>query len=179
MCRDFGFFHRRRRAGKTGGQVRSQARSNKDIERGRYLVMITGCNDCHTPNFLVNGGKTPEKDRLTGGTVGWRGPWGTTYPANLRLYFQEVNEEQWVQMAKEIQRRPPMPYFSLNALAEADARAIYRYIRSLGPVGVPAPKFVPADKEPPQPYVQFPMTKSLGQGRGRYPAAAALLVLQV
>ena len=133
--------------------------ASKEIERGRYLVMITGCHDCHTPNFLVNGGKTPEKDFLVGGTVGWRGSWGTTYPANLRLYFQEVNEEQWVGVAKEIQRRPPMPYFSLNAMAEADVRAIYKYIRSLGPTGVQAPKFVPADKEPPQPYVQFPVTK--------------------
>jgi hypothetical protein len=35
-------------------------------------------------------------------------------------------------------------------------RAIYQYIRYLGPASVPAPKFVPADKEPPQPYVKFP-----------------------
>jgi mono/diheme cytochrome c family protein len=130
--------------------------SNKEVERGRYLVMITGCNDCHTPDFLVNGGKTPEKDRLTGGTMGWRGPWGTTYPANLRLYFNDMAEDQWVQVAREIQRRPPMPYFSLNAMTEADVRAIYKYMRHLGPAGTLAPKFVPPDKEPPQPYVQFP-----------------------
>lgn len=130
--------------------------SSKQVERGRYLVMITGCHDCHTPNFLVNGGKTPEKDYLTGGTLGWRGPWGTTYPANLRLYFANMSEDEWVQVAKEIQRRPPMPYFSLNAMTAADVRAIYKYIRYLGPAGTPAPKFVPADKAPPQPYVQFP-----------------------
>jgi mono/diheme cytochrome c family protein len=129
--------------------------SSKQIERGRYLVMITGCNDCHTPNFLVNGGKIPENDRLTGGTTGWRGPWGTTYPANLRLYFQGLTEQMWVQVAKEIQRRPPMPYFSLNAMSEADVRAIYKYIRHLGPAGAPAPSFIAADKEPPKPYVQF------------------------
>jgi len=128
----------------------------EDLERGRYLVAITGCNDCHTPGFLVNGGKTPQKDWLTGGVVGWRGPWGTAYPANLRLYFQEITEAQWVQVAKEIQRRPPMPYFSLNSMSEADVRAMYRFIRSLGPAGKPAPKFVPPDKVPPQPYVQFP-----------------------
>jgi mono/diheme cytochrome c family protein len=130
--------------------------NSKQIERGQYLVMITGCNDCHTPNFLVNGGKTAESDRLVGGKLGWRGPWGTTYPVNLRLLFQEMSEEQWVQIAKEIQRRPPMPYFSLNAMSQADVRAIYAYIRHLGPAGEPAPKFVPADKEPPKPYVQFP-----------------------
>lgn len=134
----------------------SKAAGSKQVERGRYLVMITGCHDCHTPGFLVNGGKTPAKDYLIGGTLGWRGPWGTTYPANLRLYFQNLTEDQWVQLAKEIQRRPPMPFFSLNAMAEADVRAIYQYIRSLGAAGVPAPAFVPPGKEPPQPYVQFP-----------------------
>jgi hypothetical protein len=49
-----------------------------------------------------------------------------------------------------------MPYFSLNAMSEADVRSVYKYIRSLGPAGKPAPKFVPPDKVPPQPYVQFP-----------------------
>jgi mono/diheme cytochrome c family protein len=127
-----------------------------DIERGRYLVAVSGCNDCHTPGFLVQGNKVPQKDWLTGGVLGWRGPWGTTYPANLRLYFQEITEEQWVHVAKEIQRRPPMPYYSLNQMAEPDVRAMYKYIRSLGPAGKPAPKYVPPDKVPPQPYVQFP-----------------------
>jgi hypothetical protein len=72
------------------------------------------------------------------------------------LYFQEITEEQWVQVAKEIQRRPPVPSYSLNAMTEADVRALYKYVRSLGPAGNPAPKFVPADKAPPQPFVQFP-----------------------
>lgn len=133
--------------------------SKKDIERGRYLVMISGCNDCHTENFLVSGGKTPEKDRLTGTRLGWRGPWGTTYPPNLRLYFNGISEEQWLQVAREIERKPPMPFFSLNAMTPADARSIYRYIRSLGPAGERAPKFLPPDQEPPQPYVQFPTAK--------------------
>ena len=134
----------------------SSKTDTNDIQRGRYIVTIAGCHDCHTPGFLVSGHKIPEKDWLTGGVMGWRGPWGTTYPTNLRLYFQEITEAQWVQVAKEIQRRPPMPYYSLNSMSEADVRAMYKYIRSLGPAGKPAPKFVPPDKVPPQPYVQFP-----------------------
>lgn len=130
--------------------------ADRQVERGRYLVMIAGCNDCHTPNFMVSGGSTPEQERLTGSTMGWRGPWGTTYPVNLRLYFQGMSEEMWVNVAKEIQRRPPMPYFALNAMSQADVRAIYRYIRHLGPAGKPAPAFVPPDKDPSTPYVQFP-----------------------
>ena len=129
---------------------------SKDIERGRYLVAIMGCNDCHTENFMAGGAKIPERDRLTGAKLGWRGAWGTTYPTNLRLYYQETTEEQWIQVAREVQRRPPMHYFALNAMPKEDVTAIYRYIRSLGPAGEPAPKSVPPDREPPQPYVLFP-----------------------
>jgi len=31
------------------------------LERGKYLVTITGCNDCHTPGYAEGEGKTPEK----------------------------------------------------------------------------------------------------------------------
>lgn len=130
-------------------------RTDRTIERGRYLVDIAGCNDCHTEGFMTKGGKVPEGERLTGSGLGWRGPWGTTYAANLRLYFQDITEEQWLKIAREIQRRPPMPYYSLNAMSEADARAVYRYIRHLGAAGKPAPSFVAGDREPPKPYVSF------------------------
>ena len=138
-------------------QSAAKSPDGKQIERGRYLVMITGCHDCHTPNYIAKGGKVPAKDFLTGDKRGWRGSWGTTYPANLRLYFNNITDEQWIQVAKTIEARPPMPYFALNAMTRADVLSIYEYIRSLGPAGEPAPRFVPADKEPPQPYVQFPM----------------------
>ena len=57
----------------------------KTVERGRYLLRTSGCNDCHTPGYPLFEGKTPEDLWLTGDTFGWRGPWGTTYGANLRL----------------------------------------------------------------------------------------------
>jgi mono/diheme cytochrome c family protein len=44
------------------------------IERGRYLVSISGCNDCHTGGYAETGGKTPEADWLTGVPVGFSGP---------------------------------------------------------------------------------------------------------
>jgi hypothetical protein len=47
------------------------------VERGRYLVSIAGCNDCHTANYPVRGGKVPEAEWLTGDALGWRGPWRT------------------------------------------------------------------------------------------------------
>ena len=63
----------------------AQQKGDPQVARGRYLITIAGCNDCHTPNYPQSGGKTPEKEWLTGDALGWRGPWGTTYAPNLRL----------------------------------------------------------------------------------------------
>ena len=129
---------------------------DKDIERGRYLVGIAGCNDCHTPGFALKGGKVAEAQWLTGDALGWRGAWGTTYAPNLRLYMQTLKEEEWVKKAKTLTTRPPMPWFNLHRMSERDLRAVYRYVRYLGPAGKPAPDYVPPERTPAQPYVQFP-----------------------
>jgi mono/diheme cytochrome c family protein len=126
------------------------------VARGRYLIQIGGCNDCHTANYPQAGGKVPEAQWLTGDILGWRGPWGTTYPINLRLYMQDFTEDQWVKKAKTLNTRPPMPWFNLHDMRASDLRAMYRYIRHLGPAGKPAPAYLPPDKTPPQPFVQFP-----------------------
>lgn len=127
------------------------------VERGSYVVMIGGCNDCHTPGFAEHGGKAREQDLLTGSNVGWRGPWGTTYPVNLRLYFQGITEKEWLKDAKKLNGRPPMPFWAINHMGKGDLRAVYRYVRSLGPAGQPAPAYVPPGVEPKTPTVQFPM----------------------
>jgi len=126
------------------------------IERGKYLVQVSGCNDCHTPGYLMSEGKTPEKDWLKGDTFGWHGPWGTTYPPNLRLFVKDLSEAQWIQEAKTLKRRPPMPWFNLNKMSDDDLSAIYHFIKSLGDPGVPAPAYIPPDKQPPMPYATFP-----------------------
>lgn len=62
------------------------AQSDKSsVDRGRYLITIAGCNDCHTAGYPESGGKVPEFQWLKGSPIGYQGPWGTTYPANLRL----------------------------------------------------------------------------------------------
>ena len=93
---------------------------------------------------------------LVGDELGWRGPWGTTYPVNLRLYMQSLTEQQWLTVAKTTEMRPPMPWFTLRAVAEADLKALYQYVRHLGPAGKAANAYLPPDKEPQPPFVQFP-----------------------
>lgn len=135
----------------------AKAPDRASIERGRYLVRIGGCNDCHTAGYGMSGGKVPEAQWLTGDKLGFRGPWGTTYPSNLRLAMGKLTEQEWVKLAKTAEYRPPMPWFNLHAMTEQDLRAMYRFVRSLGPGGEPAPAYVPPGQPPAGPYVSFPM----------------------
>lgn len=140
----------------TAHAATSGAADAKDIARGRYLVKIAGCNDCHTPGWPQSGGKVPEAAWLTGDVVGFGGDWGTTYPSNLRLYMQGVSEAQWMTVARTQMMRPPMPWFALRDMSDADLRAIYRFIRKLGPAGQPAPAYLPPGQAAKGPVIQFP-----------------------
>jgi mono/diheme cytochrome c family protein len=142
--------------GDTPQQKSSLLKADPQIQRGKYLVKIAGCNDCHTAGYAAAGGKIPESEWLMGDKLGWRGPWGTTYAPNLRLYMRDMSEGKWVQRAKTVETRPPMPWFVLHDMTEQDLRAIYKYVTALGPAGEPAPIYVPPGKEPHTPYVQFP-----------------------
>lgn len=122
--------------------------AQSDIEHGRYLVTIGGCNDCHTPGYLAKGGNVPEDRWLVGDRIGFSGPWGTTYPSNLRSLLANMSEDEWVQYAQTLETRPPMPWFNLRAFAEGDLRAIHRYIRSLPRDNGTVPDYVPPDQQP-------------------------------
>lgn len=126
------------------------------IERGRYLVHVAGCNDCHTPGYAAADGKVSEKLWLTGDALGWSGPWGTTYASNLRLYMARHTEASWLKTARSFKPRPPMPWFNVHAMSDRDLRALYRYVRHLGPAGEPAPAYVPPGGNPQGPVVRFP-----------------------
>ena len=125
------------------------------LARGDYLVRIGGCNDCHTPGYAEAGGEVPKAQWLVGSPLGWHGPWGTTYPANLRLKLQDMDEAAWLKYSAELHTRPPMPDFAVRAMQEDDRRAIYRFIRSLGPGGQPAPAYLPPGQAPQPPYVEW------------------------
>jgi mono/diheme cytochrome c family protein len=126
-----------------------------EVERGKYLVTITGCNDCHTAGYLVTHGKVDESKWLMGDALGWSGPWGTTYAPNLRLTAAQLSADEFATLARS-PLRPPMPYFNLREMKDEDVRAIYAYLRHLGPAGEPAPKALPPGETPPGPYVKFP-----------------------
>jgi mono/diheme cytochrome c family protein len=131
------------------------------IKRGEYLVSTSGCNDCHTPDYPQSGGIIPMSDWLVGNPVGFSGPWGTTYPANLRTLTQSLTEEQWLERART-PMRPPMPWFSLRDMTDNDLKAMYAFIRSLGAKGDSAPAYIPPGEKVSTPYIEF-VPKNLPQ----------------
>jgi mono/diheme cytochrome c family protein len=134
----------------------AKPKRDADVERGRYLVKIAGCNDCHTEGYAPTGGAVPEKEWLMGSVLGFQGDWGTTYPANLRLVMSRMTEAQWMKGARQ-PLRPPMPWFALRDMTDSDLRAIYRYVKALGPAGQPAPAYVaPGGKVAPPLFVLVP-----------------------
>jgi hypothetical protein len=83
-----------------------ETKAKAKTERGRFLVGIGGCNDCHTPLKMGPKGPEPEMTRMlsghpedanyppppklsgpwfaaTAGMTAWAGPWGISYAANL------------------------------------------------------------------------------------------------
>ncbi len=132
------------------------AQDEPSVERGRYVVVIGGCNDCHTAGYAEAGGNVPEEEWLKGDILGWRGPWGTTYPPNLRLSLSEMTEDEWLEIARTFETRPPMPWFNIHAMTETDIRSLHRYVTSFEDLGEPAPEYVPPGEEPEGPFVQFP-----------------------
>ncbi len=125
------------------------------VEAGGYLIRVAGCNDCHTAGYLQKQGRVPQDDWLTGSRVGFRGPWGTTYPDNLRRTVQRVSEDRWVKMLKTRDEKPPMPWFNVHAMSERDLRAMYRFIATLGPPGDSVPDALPPGEAPRTPYYDF------------------------
>lgn len=77
-------------------QQRRTAASNPRVERGKYLVTIMGCNDCHTP-WKVGAQGVPEPDMtrmLSGHPEGMKlppppapiGPWIASFAASFTAY---------------------------------------------------------------------------------------------
>ena len=125
-------------------------------QAGEYLTLVGSCNDCHTQGWVESGGTIPPADRFAGMTVGFRGAWGTSYGKNLRTVVQRQSEDRWVAVlttADGGDGKPPMPWWNTKQMSERDLRAMYRYIKSLGPKQNGVPRSVPPGREPAGPYI--------------------------
>ncbi len=121
------------------------------VARGRQLVALAGCNDCHTAGYTAQAGKVPVSEWLRGDRLGYSGPWGTSYASNLRISLGALDLTTWKRYARSAVLRPPMPYWVLNTMEDADLEALWHFTRSLGAPGEPAPAALPPGVEPPLP----------------------------
>lgn len=126
------------------------------LARGKYLVGISGCNDCHTPGYFL--GKPDMARFLAGSEVGFEIPGlGVFHGPNLTS-DPETGLGAWSQddVVKAIttgQRpdgrilAPVMPWHAFATLQPEDAQAIAAFVKSLPPVKnkVPGP-FGPSEK---------------------------------
>jgi mono/diheme cytochrome c family protein len=126
------------------------------IKRGKYLVTLGGCTDCHTPGYFF--GK-PDMGRFLGGSeVGFEIPGlGVFHGPNLTP-DRETGLGKWSveEIGKAItagQRpdgrvlAPIMPWHAFANLTGEDVRAVVAFLQSLPPVNnkVPGP-FGPGEK---------------------------------
>ncbi len=139
--------------------------ADPQVERGRYLVQIGGCTDCHTPgNFFGH----PDMTRFLGGSdVGFAVPGLGVFVGPNLTPDNETGLGRWTapQIVTAITTgvrpdgrilAPPMPWRNLSGLTHEDALAIAAYLKSLPPVSrkVAGP-FGPA--EPPSVFVMSPV----------------------
>lgn len=120
------------------------------VDRGEYLVTITGCGDCHTPGTLYG---APDTTRLLAGSeLGWTGPWGTTYPRNLTpdsTGLAAWSEQDIVNALKLGQRPdhtpilPPMPWPTFTNMSDEDLHAIAAYLKTIPAVSHRVPDRLP------------------------------------
>jgi len=90
------------------------------LARGKYLVTVAGCNDCHTPWKVGANGPEPDMSRMLSGhpegmplppapkpqgpwlvsaaatNTAWSGPWGVSFTANLTP-DRETGLGKWTQ----------------------------------------------------------------------------------
>ena len=132
------------------GLASLKAETAGDAARGKYLVTVAGCNDCHTPGYFF--GK-PDMTRFLGGSdVGFEIPGlGVFHGPNLTP-DKETGLGSWtdaqVATALTTGKRPDgrelapiMPWHAFANLTKEDVGAIVAFLRTLPPVKnkVPGP----------------------------------------
>jgi len=137
-------------------QTASTTPAMTPVERGKYMVTVLGCGDCHTPGSLYG---TPDTTRLLAGSeLGWTGPWGTTYAPNLTPDSTGIgswSEEEIVTALRKGQdpehspTLPPMPWPDFASLTDEDAHAVAAYLKTVPAVAHHVPDRLPPGAQAP------------------------------
>jgi mono/diheme cytochrome c family protein len=126
------------------------ASAETQVERGKYLVIVGGCSDCHTPGHFLG---HPDMTKYLGGSdVGFAIPGAGVFVGRNLTPDKETGLGDWsigeIVTAITAGKRPDgrvlapiMPWPALAQLTKSDAEAIAAYLKSLPPVSneVPGP----------------------------------------
>jgi len=135
-----------------------------EVLRGKYLVSVIPCTDCHTPGAFF--GKPDVKRYLAGSDVGFEVPGlGVFYAPNLTP-DEGTGLGKWskeeiataITTGKRPDGRilaPPMPVESFKHLTKADALAIAAYLKSLPPIKHKVPGPLGPNEKPPEGYFVY------------------------
>ena len=127
------------------------------IARGKYLVTIAGCNDCHTPGALMG---NPDMKRYLGGSdVGFSIPGQGVFVGNNLTPDVETGLGGWTadQIVTAIRKgkrpdgsdlSPVMPWPAFAHLTDEDAGAIAAFLKSLPPVSNKIVSYKSGEKVP-------------------------------
>ena len=128
-----------------------------EIARGKYLVSIAGCSDCHTPGGMLG---SPDMKRYLGGSdVGFSIPGQGVFVGSNLTPDAETGLGKWTagQIVTAIRKgkRPngselsgAMPSASFAHLSDDDANAIAAFLQSLPPVRNKIVSFKSSDTVP-------------------------------
>ena len=130
--------------------------ADPQVERGKYLVQLGGCADCHTPGHFLG---HPDMTRYLGGSdVGFGIPAQGVFVGPNLTPDKETGLGKWtarqIVTAFQTGKRPDgrilapiMPWRDFANLTQSDAFAIAAFLKSLPAVSnkVPGP-FGPAEK---------------------------------
>jgi hypothetical protein len=112
--------------------------STDPVERGRYLVEISGCSDCHTPQKQGQ----PIAALSFAGGFELQGPFGTVTSSNITpdpsgiSYYDENLFIQAMRTGTVGARslNPIMPWAMFRHMTDEDLKSIFAYLRTLKPV---------------------------------------------
>jgi mono/diheme cytochrome c family protein len=117
-----------------------RARAESPVERGKYLAVLAGCNDCHTPGFFLG---APDTAKYLGGSdVGFEIPGLGVFPGRNITPDKETGIGNWTdnQIATALttgtrpdgrQLAPIMPYASFTDMTKEDLAAMIAFLRSI------------------------------------------------
>lgn len=109
------------------------------VKRGRFLVNLIGCTDCHTP---VDNHHVPIQGLdFSGGQV-FHAPWGTVASANLTPDPSGIpyyNEAMFIRamrtgMVGTRELNKAMPWSVVGKMSDEDLAGIFAYLKTLKPV---------------------------------------------